>query len=217
MKKNCMATVLILILIIMCMPADACAAFDPLTDKNTYYTAEEDYIPGDCILTATRMMIRRAAIMRGKSGWDMITNEVLRRDATQDDCLLSSFSFESEGLSYNVGFGTFEGQDSASRINEFEVLLKDHPEGIVVHGDEAASTGMHGVLVTGVEGGKVYTVDASYNMGMFSEGIQEWKDTTMLDPILVTRYWYIESITKYVRTPEELALKRLHFNMLRCS
>lgn len=217
MKKNCLAAVLALTMLVMFIPADAYAASDPLTDKSTYYTAEEDYIPGDCILTATRMMIRRAAIMRGKDGWNMTTNKVLREYATEDDCLLSSFSFESEGLKYNVGFETFEGQDSASRIGEFEALLQSHPEGIVVHGDEAASTGMHGVLVTGVADGKVYAMDASCNMGMFNEGIQEWKDTTMLDPSLVTRYWYIESISGCVRSPEELALKRLYFNMLRCS
>jgi hypothetical protein len=63
-----------------------------------------------------------------------------------------------------------------------------------VWGVDAASTGTHGVLVVNVENGEVYAMDSSYNMGMFSEGIQKWTDTTMLDPSLVTDYWYISDI-----------------------
>ncbi len=218
MKKVITVLSLTMIVFVMFASVPSYAGTDPLLSETTYYTEETDYIPGDCILTATRMMIRRAAIMNGKTGWDEITNEVLRPEATtMDGCLLSDFCFESEGMIYRIGFGTFSGTTDAERIGEFEALLREHPEGIVVHGDWAASTGTHGVLVVGVEGGEVYAVDASYNMGIFSEGIQKWSDTTMLEPSLVTRYWYISSITKTVEKPKPVPAATYYFNILRCA
>lgn len=215
--RRLIVSVIAAALIIMPLTSFAYADDDILKNKATYYTEESDYVPGDCILTATRMMIRRAAIMNEKAGWSEILNETLRPAATVDGCLLSSFSFQSEGLVYQVSFGEFTGEDNASRVKEIAVLLKEHPEGIVVHGDMAASTGTHGVLAVDVKDGELYAVDASHNMGMFSDGIEKWKDTTMLEPILSTRYWYISDISKTCWSPESGIDKRMYFNMLRCS
>ena len=203
MKKTLITTLLTLALIFTAMPHAVYAASDPLNDKLTYYTEESDYIPGDCILTATRMMIRRAAIINGCKEWQEITNEALRPDATVDGCLLSSFSFKAEGLKYKVGYGEFEGEDDGARIAEFEKLLKKHPEGVVVHGDWAAEYGMHGVLLVDVKDGTPYAMDAAMNMGMFNEGIQKWSDTTMLEPCACTRYWYITEISGAVLGGDE--------------
>lgn len=217
MKKEIIAALLTFVMLTVFMPQPVSAYTDELVSKHTYYTEESDYISGDCILTATRMMIRRAAIMNSRDEWNQITNETLRPSATVDGCLLSSFTFESEGLSYEVGYGEFKGESDSSRIAEFEELLKAHPEGFVAHGDWAASTGMHGVLVVKVEDGVVYAVDSSYNMGMYNEGIQKWKDTTMLEPSLCTRYWYICDIEKDGWKPELGIDKRMYFNLLRCA
>ena len=122
---------------------------------------------GDCILTATRMMIRRAAIMRNSVDWSEITNASLRPEATTDGLLLYSFSYDAGGVTYTVSSGSFTGHGSNARIGEFESLLDAHPEGIVVWGIDAASTGTHGVLVVKAEDGEVYAMDSSYNMGMF--------------------------------------------------
>ena len=148
MKKQIFTLMLTLVISGSCLPCAVFAGTDTieakLADKKTYYTEESDYISGDCILTATRMMIRRAAIMNGREKWKSIKNETLRPEATVDGCLLSSFSFSSEGLTYEVGFGEFSGEDDASRIAEIESLLKEHPEGIVVHGDWAAARALMG-------------------------------------------------------------------------
>lgn len=205
------------VIMITLLPCAAFASDDILESKAMYYTEESDYISGDCILTATRMMIRRAAAMRGKDGWKNILNETLRPVATVDGCLLSSFTFESEGLVYHVSFGEFSGGDDAARIKEIESLLEKHPEGIVVHGDWAASTGTHGVLAVAVKGGELYAVDASYNMGIFSEGIQKWSETTMLEPSLSTRYWYISDVSEAEWRPDLGIDRRMYFNMLRCA
>ena len=215
MKKRIFTVLLTLALLMPCVCAPAYASSDVLESKSTYYTEESDYIPGDCILTATRMMIRRAAIMRGKTGWRDITNEVLRPEATVDGCLLSWFCFSDEGLTYEIGFGEFSGESDTARIAEIEALLKAHPEGIVVHGDWAAESGTHGCLAVKVENGQLYAMDASYNMGIFSEGIQKWQDTSMLEPSLCTRYWYISRIYPVERVLTEKAETDFHFKTLR--
>ena len=213
-------TVLVTLALLVPFMTPAVYAGDLLDSKTVYYTDESDYIDGDCILTATRMMIRRSAIMHNKKGWAGITNESLRPEATMDGLLLYSFSYASEGITYKVASGSFTGEGTYARIGEFESLLKAHPEGIVVWGIDAASTGTHGVLVVKAENGNVYAMDSSYNMGVFSEGIQKWKDTTMLDPSLVTDYWYISEISGGSSTQDDPVnnyetIRARHYNLLR--
>lgn len=219
MKKR---IITILLALALTVPAAAPAVYaeDLLESKAVYYTEESDYMEGDCVLTATRMMIRRAAIMRNNDGWSDITNASLRPEATMDGLLLYSFSYEADGIKYSISCGSFSGEGRQARIKEFESLLKDHPEGIVVWGIDAASTGTHGVLVVEVENGEVYAMDSSYNMGMFKEGIQKWSDTTMLDPSLVTDYWYISDVTddgsrQITRPLNNNPLIELDFNKLK--
>ena len=219
MKKR---IITILLALALTVPAAAPAVYaeDLLESKAVYYTEESDYMEGDCVLTATRMMIRRAAIMRNNDGWSDITNASLRPEATMDGLLLYSFSYEADGIKYSISCGSFSGEGRQARIKEFENLLKDHPEGIVVWGIDAASTGTHGVLVVEVENGEVYAMDSSYNMGMFKEGIQKWSDTTMLDPSLVTDYWYISDVTddgsrQITRPLNDNPLIELDFNKLK--
>lgn len=219
MKKR-IITVLLALALTVPAAAPAVYAEDLLESKAVYYTEESDYMEGDCVLTATRMMIRRAAIMRNNDGWSDITNASLRPEATMDGLLLYSFSYEADGVKYSISCGSFSGEGRQARIKEFESLLKDHPEGIVVWGIDAASTGTHGVLVVEVENGEVYAMDSSYNMGMFKEGIQKWSDTTMLDPSLVTDYWYISDVTddgsrQITRPLNNNPLIELDFNKLK--
>ena len=216
MKKRIITVLLLFALLVLGVPGAAFADDDPLLSNVTYHTEESDYIPGDCVLTATKMMIKRAAIMNGQSEWCDITNELLRPTATYEDgCLISDFRFVDEGLSYRVRYAEFSGSSDGERIEEFRQLLKDHPEGIVVHGEGAAETGTHGVLVVGVDGYQVYAVDATYNKGDFNKGIQKWQDTTMLDPWMVTQYWYIDEIVRTEPETKIKPIKELYFNILR--
>jgi hypothetical protein len=77
-----------------------------------------------------------------------------------------------------------------------------------------------GVLVVKVENGVDYAMYSSYNMGMFSEGIQKWDDTTMLDPSLCSDYWFIDEVTEGgtaldSAAPADKSIRTLHFNLLR--
>ena len=195
MKKRIAALLVTLTLVITAMPLTAFAEAAPLEDKAVYYTPASDYKSGDCILTATKMMIRRALIMRNGGDWSKITNGSIRRPATISGLLRNSFKVEAEGLVYIVNSGKFTGKGDNARIQEFEALLKTHPEGIVVHGTNAASSGTHGVLVVKVQNGVPYAADSSRNTGLYNKGIQKWEDTTMLKPGKVTKYWYISEIS----------------------
>ena len=214
MKKRIITLTLALVMLMPLM-TPAVYAEDLLESKAVYYTEESDYLDGDCILTATRMMIRRASIMRNKTDWSTITNASLRPKATTDGLLLYSFCYDSGESKYSVASGSFKGEGSGARIEEFRRLLEEHPEGIVVWGINAASTGTHGVLVVKVENGEVYAMDSSHNMGMFKDGIQKWSDTTMLDPSLVTDYWYISDITPDEKEQKVEVHNTPYFNTLR--
>lgn len=195
MKKRIAALMITLSLVITVMPARVYAADTPLEDKAVYYTPASDYQSGDCILTATKMMIRRAIIIKNSGDWSKVTNKFIRRPATISGLLKNSFKVDAEGLVYIVDSGLFTGKGDAARIKEFEMLLKVHPEGIVVHGTNAASSGTHGVLVVKVVDGVPYAADSSRNTGLNNKGIQKWDDTTMLNPGKVTKYWYISEIS----------------------
>ena len=195
MRKKLSAIIMALALIIAVMPAPAFAAQTSLEDKAVYYTPASDYKSGDCILTATKMMIRRACIIQGTGDWTKITNASLRGQATVLGLLLNSFKVDAEGLVYKVDCGYFSGNGDAARIKEIQNLLKVHPEGIVVHGENAATSGTHGVLVVAVKNGVVYAADSSRNTGLSNKGIQPWSETTMLNISKVTKYWYISEVS----------------------
>lgn len=200
MRKRITALLITLVLVIAAMPVVGFAETSPIDDRDVYYTPASDYKSGDCILTATKTMIRRGMILSNTGDWSKITNKKLRGSATIFGLLLNSFTFDAEGLVFGIDSGKFTGKGDAARIKEFENLLTAHPEGIVVHGNKAASTGTHGVLVVKVEDGVVYAVDSSRNTGLNNKGIQKWKNTTMLNPAKVTKYWYISQICASSKT-----------------
>lgn len=199
MKKRIAALLVAFALVITVIPVPVFAATS-LDDAAVYYTPASDYKSGDCILTATKMMIRRAVIMKNVGDWTKITNESVRSPATISGLLKNSFIVDAEGLVYKVDSGLFTGNGDAARINEFAMLLNAHPEGIVVHGTNAASSGTHGVLVVSVVNGVPYAADSSRNTGLYNKGIQRWEDTTMLAPGKVTKYWYISEISASTKT-----------------
>ncbi len=200
MKKRFTTLLIALALLVTVMPAPVFAAQASLDDKAVYYTPASDYKSGDCILTASKIMIRRACIIKGRGDWTKISNESLRSIATIFGLLLNSFKVDVEGLVYKVDCGYFNGNGDAARVKEIEDLLRVHPEGIVVHGDNAAVSGTHGVLVVSVKNGVLYAADSSRNTGLNNKGIQKWEDTTMLNVSRVTKYWYISEINASTRT-----------------
>ena len=197
MKKRLLAIFIIASMMICAFPVGTFAASGTINkdDKAVLYTPASDYRSGDCILSSSKTMIRRAAIMRGSKLWSNTTNAAIRKDATVVGLLLHNFTHSTDGLAYTVRSEKFKGKTEKERIKEFEQLIKEHPEGVVVWGQKSSIFGEHGILLTGVKNGVVYAADSFYNKGTRSVGIQKWQDTSMYSPLRCTRYWYIKSIT----------------------
>lgn len=209
MKKKIIAVIITMVLAFSIVPAPSFAAKTSLKNKNVYYTPASDYRSGDCILTSSKNMIRRACIMNGRGNWKKFTNSAIRGDATIWGLLWNSFKVDKEGMVYQVDSGLFSGSTNEERVKEIKNLLKVHPEGIVVHGTGAAYTGTHGVLALNVKKGVIYAADSTHNTGLNNEGIQSWDDTTMLNPSKVTKYWYISGISTSTKTkPSGSAAKK---------
>ena len=195
MKKKLVTLLLAAALVFAGMPATVMAAANSKLDaKNVCYTPQNDYMSGDCILTASKVMIRRASILRGSNKWSSITNKTLRSPATIFGLLLHNFKFEADGLQYKIGMKLFTGTDNATRIRQFERLVKQHPEGVVVWGTNSSRFGMHGVLLVDVRDGVPYVMDSAYNVGSWNSGILKWSDSSMKDPKHCTQYWYIKEV-----------------------
>lgn len=193
MKRRLTAVTIALALVLTLAPVQSFAAAVSADDAAVCYTPSDDYRSGDCILTATKVMLRRACIQRGKA-WSNITNESLRGLATVSGLLLWSFTVDVNSVKYKVSHGSFSS-DKTKRASEIAALLAQHPEGIVVHGTNAAAKGgAHGVLVVRYQDGVMYAADSTNNLGAKNYGIQRWQDTTMKKDLgSVTAYWYIES------------------------
>ena len=143
--------------------------------------------------------------MRGSTKWSSITNQTLRSSATIVGLLLHKFTFEADGLSYKIKVGFFKGNTDAARIKEFETLIREHPEGVVVWGSNASVFGMHGVLLTDVKNGTPYVMDSWYNLGPRQNGIQKWSDSSMKNPLKCTQYWIIKEVglAKKAKAPDK--------------
>lgn len=194
MKKRIAALFITLAVLITAMPLQVSAATAPEDRKTVCYTAASDYKSGDCILSATKVMIRRAMVMRGSTKWSTITNKTIRKKATIFGLLLHRFTYEADGMSYKIRVGFFKGNTSAARIKEFEKLIKAHPEGVVIWGKNASVFGMHGVLLTDVKKGVPYVMDSWYNLGPRKCGIQVWDESSMKSPVRCTQYWIIKEV-----------------------
>ena len=193
-RRKLITIILTLALFITLMPVYTSAAgyLPSLEEKSMYYTP--DYRSGDCILSSTKSMMRRAAIARNSYSWDKITNTSLRGSATTRGLLRNNFNYTCDGIKYTVQVHSLTG-NSEKKIKDITSLLKSHPEGIVVWGKGAATTGTHGILVTDSIDGKLYGVDSTHNTRKMNVGIEPWENTTMKSINYCTNVWFISSIS----------------------
>ncbi len=181
----------------------AATSLPSLTDKSVYYTPNSEYNSGDCILTASKMMLRRAAIMKGSLVWTEITNTSLRPYAQVNGLLRDSYSYTADGVTYSITCKHFTSSTVSDRISEIKTLLKAHPEGIVSWGSSAGKTGAHGVLVVDVtSSGVVKVADSTHNRGTVNYGIEDWSNSTMLAVNKCTTYWYIKKTSGTAKSSE---------------
>ena len=136
-----------------------------------------------CTLVAATMLIRRAAMLSGNTGWADITVDKVKSQAWIDGLGLK-YTFTYEGITVNkASFGT-------DPVNESLQLLKLHPEGIVLF-DQIRSPRSHAVLLTDYTNDMFYCADPSdavpYGRIPISSGLVQVKD--------VEFYYYVSSPT----------------------
>ena len=195
MRRRIVLAALMLVLIFNFVPLEAEAAtyLPKLSDKTMYYTP--DYRSGECIVSSCKSMFRRAAVKRGSYLWDTITNADLRGTATTSGgAFRHSFYYINDGISYHVTHKEISGnaEKKTKTINE---LLAKHPEGIIVWGKNAASSGPHAVLIVSYSNDTFYAVDSTHNNFGSNAGIEKWSATTMKSIDKCTDIWYTDSIS----------------------
>lgn len=101
-----------------------------------------------CTLTASTMMIRRAAMLSGSQDWRQITEQYVRKYAWA----------EKTGLKWNfTAAGITVAQKTLSSKNELIQMLGEHPEGVVIYNTAKP----HAILVTDYTNGVLYCSDPS--------------------------------------------------------
>ena len=194
MRKRMITLILTLALVMSLMPLVSYAASElpDLNDKTIYYTP--DYRSGDCILSSAKSMLRRAAIARGSYKWDSITNITLRSTATVKGRLFrNTFTYTNDGFSYKIVNQELSGNEK-NKMKDVTALLANHPEGIIIWGPSAATSGPHAVLIIGQAGGVLYAIDSTHNTYKSNAGFEPWGKTTMKNISKCSDVWYISTI-----------------------
>lgn len=119
--------------------------FTELNDKEVFLKQSQAHV---CTLTASTMMIRRAAMLSGDTDWRRITEKSVRKYAWA----------EKNGLKWNfTAAGISVAHKTLSSKNELIQLLNKHPEGIVIYNSRKP----HAILVTDYTNGILYCSDPS--------------------------------------------------------
>lgn len=127
------------------IPDKTAVTFSELNDKEVFLKQSQAHV---CTLTASAMMIRRAAMLSGNKDWRQITEQSVRKYAWA----------EKTGLKWNfMAAGISVAHKTLSSKNELIRLLDKHPEGIVIYNSRKP----HAILVTDYTDGIFYCSDPS--------------------------------------------------------
>lgn len=119
--------------------------FSQLNDREVFLKQSQAHV---CTLTASAMMIRRAAMLSGNKDWKQITEQSVRKYAWAEKTGLK-WNFTAAGISVT--------HKSLSSKSELIRLLDKHPEGIVIYNSRQP----HAILVTDYTEGILYCSDPS--------------------------------------------------------
>lgn len=127
------------------IPQKTAVTFSELNDNEVFLKQSQAHV---CTLTASAMMIRRAAMLSGNKDWRQITEQSVRKYAWA----------EKTGLKWNfTAAGISVAHKTLSSKNELIRLLDKHPEGIVIYNSRKP----HAILVTDYTDGIFYCSDPS--------------------------------------------------------
>lgn len=119
--------------------------FTELNDEEVFLKQSQARV---CTLTASTMMIRRAAMLSGNTDWRQITEKSVRKYAWA----------EKTGLKWNfTAAGISVAHKTLASKNELIQMLNKHPEGVVIYNSRKP----HAILVTDYTNGILYCSDPS--------------------------------------------------------
>lgn len=138
-------------------------------------------VKGTCTLASSVMMLRRTAMLSGKSDWSNITEQTLRPTAwIEGTGLRHEFTYQGMKVKHERIPGDIVGE----KKKEFYIkLLEQHPEGIVIYREK-----VHAVLLTDYTNGEFYCADPAMSASRIP--ISKSKQVTIES---TTRYWYVTS------------------------
>ncbi len=143
-----------------------------LNSSSVFVKQQQSYT---CTLASNVMMLRRAALLRGDSDWQSIT---------EDSC--SSVLWTSCGMRFDYTYNNISVDCERIYGNSTETLkklLSDHPEGIVAYDYDYP----HAVLLTDYTNGKFYCSDPARCCGTGRiEATQSLVNTSDIEA-----YWYV--------------------------
>jgi len=151
----------------------AAVTFSQLNDPSVFLKQSQPHV---CTLTASAMMIRRAAMLEGSGDWEKITESSVRRTAWVEGTGIK-WQFSSAGISVVHKY--------LSSRSELIKLLDKHPEGIVAYNPRRP----HAILLTDYTDGVFYCSDPSN--GSPSGRYPVTKSSMTVESI--SRIWYVKS------------------------
>ncbi|MGN0485420.1 MAG: leucine-rich repeat protein [Lachnospiraceae bacterium] len=148
-RKKWMAVLASMCLLMTSVPTQQleAAAVESVNQSSVY---QKQMMRGTCTLSASAMMLRRAALYDGNEKWAKIKESSIRKKAWLEGAGLR-WEFSYAGMS--VSHATLPG--GSKNKSSLKKLLAQHPEGIVLY-DRSVP---HAVLLTDYTKGKFYCAD----------------------------------------------------------
>lgn len=151
------------------------ATFEDINQDSVFVMQQEK---GTCTLASSVMMLRRAAMMNGKSNWDKITEKSLRPIAWLEGTgIYHNYTYE--GIKVTVG--NIDEKIVKDKKEFYINMLKDHPEGVLIYNFS------HGILLTDYTDGQFYCADPAVTPSR----VPLSRSKVTIDS--AKRYWYVNS------------------------
>lgn len=146
--------------------------FEQLNNKEVFLKQSQARV---CTLTASAMMVRRAAMLMGNADWKQITEQSVRKDAWSQGTGLK-WNFKTSGISV-----THKQLASAGALI---TLLNSHPEGVVIYNSRKP----HAILITDYTDGIFYCSDPANDKPYGRYPVSQASITIES----ATRCWYVK-------------------------
>ncbi|MDR0883636.1 MAG: Ig-like domain-containing protein [Oscillospiraceae bacterium] len=157
MKKTVSVLLALMFVLGMLVVTPVSVSAKNANDSDVFLKQQTDYT---CTLSSAAMLLRRRAIIDGKSNWSSITESSISSAAWINNAGLKGNFWYDDMHVVQVTMDCAYGQE----INWLQGYLNSHPEGVVVYNSYNVPNQPHAVLVTSISNGTVYCADPWYGV-----------------------------------------------------